>query len=163
MAKMSNESVVTHLSALRILNADAFVSEFLQGLQENEVTFLPGHTDVRQAVGRGEFPIGLVNHYYGHLQQEETDNIAIIYPDQQEGQDGAFVNVSAVGILASSKSQQEAQEFVAFLLSPETQQLFAELNFEYPLHPSVTTENTRKLSEFTHMDVTLDEVSQDRQ
>jgi len=163
LAKLTNESVVTHLSALRILQGETATQQFLLGLKANEVTFLPGHTDVRQAVARGEYAIGLVNHYYGHLQQQESDNIAIIYPDQDEGGVGAFVNVSGVGILVAGKNQTEAQLFVDYLLKPETQSLFAKLNFEYPLMPGIPADSVRQLDSFAHVPVSLDKAGSERQ
>ncbi len=163
MAKMTNESVVTHMSAIRTLRGDQFLTDFLNGLKNNNVTMLGGHTDVRQAVARGEFPIGFVNHYYGHLQQQESDNIAILYTDQGEGMDGSFVNVSGVGILAAGVNNEEAQRFVEYLLSSAAQQKFAELNFEFPLVEGFRSENTKNLGEFKQMSVDLHEVSTKRQ
>lgn len=159
MAKTTNESVITHLSAIKMKYGEEFLREFLNGLQANDVTMLGGHTDVRQAVARGEFPIGFVNHYYGHLQQQESDNITIIYPDQGEGQDGAFVNVSGAGIVKYGKNTKEAQEFIHFLLSDSVQKQFAELNYEFPLTEGVTSENTKNLGEFKQMDISLHDVA----
>lgn len=163
MAKMTNESVVTHMSAIRTLRGDEFLADFLQGIKNNNITLLGGHTDVRQAVARGEFPIGFVNHYYGHLQQQESDNIEILYPDQGENQEGSFVNVSGVGILAAGDNTEEAQQFVAYLLSESAQKQFAELNYEFPLVDGMMSENTKNLGEFKQMKVDLHEVSTKRQ
>lgn len=163
MAKMTNESVVTHMSAIRTLRGEAFFNDFLQGIQNNNVTLLPGHTDVRQAVARGEFAVGFVNHYYGHLQQQESDNIAILYTDQEDGLDGSFVNVSGVGILKAGENTENAQKFVDFLLSPAAQKQFAELNFEFPLVEGIQSENTKNLGDFKQMNTNLHEVSTKRQ
>jgi len=160
MANLTNESVVTHISALRALHGDEFARNFLRDLKKNNVTPLSGgHTDVRQAVGRGEFSVGFVNHYYAHLQMQETPHIAIIYPDQGAGHDGAFVNVSGVGVIRFGKNQSVAQEFVAYLLSEEAQQQFAELNFEFPLRAGIKSTNTKNLGEFKEMDVDLHSIS----
>lgn len=159
MAQLTNESVVTHISALHEVRGEEFVEGFLQGLKDNDVTFLPGHTDVRKAVGRGEFAVGLVNHYYGHLQVLESENIEILYTDQGAQQDGTFVNVSGVGITSASKNKEAAQRFVDFLLAPATQKQFADLNFEYPLVAGVLGDNVRNLGEFEKMDVSLYEVA----
>jgi len=163
MAKMTNESVVTHMSAIRTLRGDDFIVDFLQGIKNNNVTLLSGHTAVRQAVARGEFPIGLVNHYYGHLQQQDSDNIAILYTDQESDLDGSFVNVSGVGILAAGDNTGGAQKFVHYLLTQSAQKQFAELNYEFPLIKGITSENTKNLGEFKEMDVDLHEVATKRQ
>jgi len=108
---------------------------WLEGLVANETTFFGGHSDVRKAVGAGEFAIGLVNHYYYELQKREAsdNNIAVVYPDQGADQIGVMVNTTAVGITAGSPHAAAAKTFVEFLFLPSTQQLFAELNYEYPL------------------------------
>lgn len=159
MAKLTNESVVTHMSAIRLLRGDAFLAEFLRQLKANDVALLPGHTDVRQAVARGEYAVGVVNHYYGHLQQAESQNIEIIYPDQAEGMDGVLVNVAAVGVVNTGKNSNLAQSFVHFLLTEETQGLFGKLNYEYPLAQDVPAENTRAFDDFRHVDVSLSAVA----
>jgi len=159
MAKTSNESVLAHLSAIKSIHGDQYVKNLLAGIKNNEVTLLAGHGDVRQAVARGEFSIGFVNHYYGHLQQLESENIEIIYTDQQDGQDGSMVNVSGVGIVKHGKNGQVAQEFVNFLLSADTQKQFAEVNFEFPLTTSVKSQNTKNLGEFRQMDINLHDIA----
>ncbi len=159
MAKISNESVVTHLSGMRILHGDEFLKSFLAGLKKNEVKILNGHTDVRRAVAAGEFSIGFVNHYYGHLQQRESDNIAIVYTDQKDGQDGSMVNVAGIGIIKYGKNTPAAQEFVEYLLSEKAQKQFAELNFEFPLVSGVKSSNTKNMGEFKQMDIDLYEAA----
>jgi len=161
MANFTNESVITHISALRVFHNDQFASGFLDGIRNNGVKLLSGHTAVRQAVAKGEFSIGFVNHYYGHLQQKESKNIEIIYPDQKDSEDGAFVNISGVGILKSSKNATAAQAFVSYLLSGEAQKQFAELNYEFPLQASIRSSNTKNLGEFKKMNVGLHRVAKE--
>lgn len=47
------------------------------------------------------------------------------------------MNVAGVGILANAAGNASADAFVAWLLSPGTQQWFVENTFEYPLVPGV--------------------------
>ena len=107
------------------------------GLIANEVTFFGGHTDVRKAVGAGEFKLGLVNHYYYYLQKAEGSNVGIIFPDQSDGQIGLITNATAAAVLNGAPHVAAAQAFLDFLVSPEGQKLFAEQNYEYPLLPGV--------------------------
>jgi iron(III) transport system substrate-binding protein len=124
-----------HVAALKSEIGDEQTQVWLDGLVANEVTFFGGHTDIRKAVGAGEFAIGLVNHYYYELQKREaTDNqVGVVYPDQGEGQLGIMMNTTAVGQINGSKNPENAKLFAEFLFSPETQALFAELNYEYPV------------------------------
>jgi ABC-type Fe3+ transport system substrate-binding protein len=106
---------------------------WLNGLITNEVTFFGGHTDVRKAVGAGEFKLGLVNHYYYHLQKAEGSNVGIIFPDQGEGQIGLITNATAAAVVNGAPHVAAAQAFLDFLVSRKGQKLFAEQNYEYPL------------------------------
>lgn len=124
-----------HVAALKSEIGEEQTQAWLDGLVANEVTFFGGHTDIRKAVGAGEFAIGLVNHYYYELQKREaTDNqVGIVYPDQGEGELGVMMNTTAIGQIEGSKNPYNAQLFAEFLFTPETQTLFAELNYEYPV------------------------------
>lgn len=135
---------------------------WLRGLIANDVTFFGGHTDVRKAVGAGEFKIGLVNHYYYYLQAAEGSPVGIIFPDQGEGQIGLISNLTAAGVVNGAKNPAAAGAFVDFLLSPEGQKLFAEANYEYPvlpgiaLHPDVEPLDSYRLVDVNLRDATLE-------
>lgn len=140
-----NESFVAWVSALRLTLGDELVKAFLIKLKENKIALLSSsHTDVRKAVGRGEFAIGLINHYYFHLQKQEPDSavreVGILYHDQGVFQLGTLINAAGAAIVKNAKNLKEAQQLLDFLVSPEAQKLFAELNFEYPLLAGVPTE-----------------------
>src|SRR3989304_5069705 len=62
------------------------------------------HTDVRKAVGAGEFALGLVNHYYYHLQLAEGSKVGVIYPDQGDGQLGLITNTTAVAVVKGAQN-----------------------------------------------------------
>jgi iron(III) transport system substrate-binding protein len=136
-AGSTNGSMQAQIAALRQLLGENATEEWLRGLLANEVTFFGGHTDVRKAVGAGEFKIGLVNHYYYYLQQAEGSPVGIIFPDQDEGQIGLVTNATAVAAVAGAQNLPAAQAFIDYLVSPAGQELFAELNYEYPLLPGV--------------------------
>lgn len=136
-AGSTNGGMQAQVAAMRQLLGEEETEAWLAGLIANDVTFFGGHTDVRKAVGAGEFKLGLVNHYYYHLQLAEGSNIGVVYPDQNEGQVGLFTNATAAGIVKGAKNLTAAQAFLDFLVSPEGQKLFAEQNYEYPLLPGV--------------------------
>jgi len=122
---------------MRQLLGETETEAWLRGLLDNEVTFFGGHTDVRKAVGADEFKLGLVNHYYYHLQAAEGSNVGIIYPDQGEGQMGLITNATAAAVVRGVANPAAAQAFIDFLVSAEGQRLFAEQNYEYPLLPGI--------------------------
>ncbi len=136
-AGSTNGSLQAQIAAMRQLLGDAETEAWLQGLLANQVTFFGGHTDVRKAVGSGEFALGLVNHYYFYLQQAEGSRVGIVFPDQGPGEIGLLTNATAVAITTRTANAAAARAFVDFLTSAEGQKLFAELNYEYPLLPGV--------------------------
>lgn len=136
-AGSTNGSIQAQIAAMRQLLGEPATEEWLRGLIANEVTFFGGHTDVRTAVGAGEFKIGLVNHYYYYLQQAEGSPVGIVFPDQDEDQIGLITNATAAAIVEGASNPAAAQAFLDFLVSPEGQKVFAEQNYEYPLLPGV--------------------------
>ncbi len=136
-AGSTNGSMQAQIAVMRQLLGEDATEAWLKGLLDNQVTFFGGHTDVRKAVGAGEFAIGLVNHYYYHLQKAEGSPVSIVYPDQAEGQIGLITNATAAAIVKGGKNPLAAQAFINFLLSEQGQKLFAEGNYEYPLRAGV--------------------------
>lgn len=153
-AGSTNGSMQAQIAAMRQLLGDEKTEAWLNGLLANEVTFFGGHTDVRKAVGAGEFKLGLVNHYYFYLQQAEGSNVGVIFPDQGEGQMGLVSNATAAAVVNGASNVSAAQAFLDFLVSAEGQKLFAEQNYEYPLLPDVALHtDVQPLNEFHFADV----------
>jgi iron(III) transport system substrate-binding protein len=136
-AGSTNGSMQAQIAAMRQLLGEEETEAWLVGLIANEVTFFGGHTDVRKAVGAGEFKLGLVNHYYYYLQKAEGSNVGVVFPDQGDGQIGLITNATAAAVVTGAPHLAAAQAFLDFLVSAEGQKLFAEQNYEYPLLPGV--------------------------
>jgi len=156
VADSRNGATIAHLVAMRHLQGEEVMADFVRGLLANEVQWFGGHTDVRKAVGSGELALGLVNHYYYHLSKAEGAPVAVVYPDQEEGGMGLIVNSTNAGIVEGARHPELAKLFIDFMLSPEGQKVYADLNFEYPVTPGVATaEGVPPLSDFVLADVTL--------
>lgn len=161
-AGSTNGSMQAQIAAMRQLLGEEQTESWLNELLANDLTFFGGHTDVRKAVGAGEFQLGLVNHYYYHLQRAEGSNVGIVYPDQGEGQIGLITNATAAAIVNSAPHQEAAQAFMDFLVSPEGQKLFAEQNYEYPLLPGVQLQgDVQPLDNFRLADVDIVAAAED--
>lgn len=132
-AGSTNGSMQAQIAAMQQLLGDDATEEWLNGLIANDVTFFGGHTDVRKAVGAGEFKLGFVNHYYYHLQVAEGSNVGIIFPDQGDGQIGLIANATSAALVHGAAHTEAAQAFLDFLISADGQKIFAEENYEYPL------------------------------
>lgn len=81
-----------------------------------------------KAVNAGEVPVGIMYHYYWYRDQagdtEGSANTALHYFGNQDP--GAFVSLSAGGVLASSDMADAAQQFLAYVTSPEGQQVLVD-------------------------------------
>jgi iron(III) transport system substrate-binding protein len=110
---------------------------WLAGLKRNAVTY-QDEESVVSAVDRGNVASGVVNQYYWyrlHLEQGKTHSALHAFAS---GDPGSIVNVSGVGVLASSHDQANARRFVSFLVSAGAQRLIGQGDdFEYPARPGV--------------------------
>ena len=109
-----------------------------------------GDTDQIKAVVAGQCDIALANtYYYGRLaastkedDQKITEKVGVFWPNQAEGNRGVHVNVSGAGITAHAKNRNNAVRLLEFLLTPESQSWYAEVNQEYPVIPGVPASET---------------------
>jgi len=98
-----------------------------------------------RAVASGEADIAIVNHYYyaNMLDSQDPSEVAaarkvvVHFPGQGEGGDGAHLNISGAGVLQHAPNVAGAIRFLEFLASPEGQQLFVAVSYEYPAVPGV--------------------------
>lgn len=102
-----------------------------------------GDRDQMKALAAGRGKVAVTNTYYlGQLlnstnpaEREVGQKMGVIFPNQ--GDIGTHVNISGVGLLARSPNPEGARALVRFLLSDESQQVFAAENYEYPVRDSV--------------------------
>ncbi len=132
-----NQSLVASMIAAHGIGK---TEEWAAAIRENMAQPPRGNDrDQMKAVAAGIGDIAIVNTYYLGLllrsQNEEERKVAeqlgLFFPNQNER--GAHVNVSGMGISTYSKNKDNALRLVAFLLSNEAQERFANENFEYPV------------------------------
>ncbi len=153
-----NSSMVTHVAALREAWGDEETGSWLSALHQNAGAITGGHTDIRRAVGAGEYPFGLVNNYYYHLQlEEDRDNkVGAIYPDQGESEMGAFVNVAGVALIDGAPNEENAGAFIDWMLEDEQQFEFSYHSKETPLNPEIRApEGAKEIDQYRAMDINL--------
>ena len=95
-------------------------------------------TAMLEAIGAGRCDVGIGNtYYYGRLMEKQPKlPVGIFFADQSAK--GTHVNVSGAGVTKYSKHPAQAQKFIEWLSGSEAQNLFADLNFEYPANPKIT-------------------------
>jgi iron(III) transport system substrate-binding protein len=115
---------------------------WLEGLKTNAGTkgVVPDNEALVDDVNKGVTDLGLINHYYfNRLEAEKGSgaiNSALGY--FAAGDPGYLKTYSGIAILKSSRNQDAAQKFVAFLTSAAGQEALAKSDsFEYPLAAGV--------------------------
>ncbi len=127
----TNGSFQAHLTALRVLLGEEETKAWLEAMIANDTQVYSNNGSQLQAIADGEIDFALVNHYY--LLRNKASDPA--FPVEQtlfeEGDAGNLLMAAGAGVLASSDNQEAAQQFVAYLLSEESQSYFAQDNLEY--------------------------------
>ncbi|ELA09751.1 iron ABC transporter iron binding protein FbpA [Moraxella macacae 0408225] len=98
---------------------------------------MPKDDNVLEAIDAGRCDVGITNSYYlGRMLDKKPDlNVKIFFADQNGK--GTHVNVSGAGVVKYSKNAAEAQKFIEWLSGDQAQNLFADLNNEYPANPKI--------------------------
>ncbi len=101
----------------------------------------PDDTKAMEAVAAGLCDVTVVNTYYFGRLMEKKPNLplAIFWPNQnaKAPNAGVHVNVSGAGVTRHAKNPGEAQKLLEWLSSDKAQNLYADVNMEYPANPKV--------------------------
>ena len=94
-------------------------------------------TKMMEAILAGQCDVGIANSYYfGRMQKKKPDiKLALFWPNQNGS--GVHVNVSGAGITTHAKHRDAAIKLLEWLSSPEAQEIYANLNMEYPVNSAV--------------------------
>ena len=133
----ANSSFQDFVTAMREINGDRATLEWLRGLEANDARTYANNTSIVQAVGRGDVPMGLVNHYYNLRAKAEdpgTPSENYYFPDNNIG---SLLIVTAIGVLSTTDNPDLADRLVEFMLSEPAQRFYSEQTFEYALTAGV--------------------------
>ena len=157
----TNGSFQAFITAFRVLQGDDAARAWLEGMLANNPVTFDGNAAIALAVGNGEIPVGLVNHYYLYeVQAEENTTLPLGNHFFAAGDPGSLVNVAGVGILTTAGNGEQALAFVDYLLSEDAQHYFAERTFEYPLIEGVDiAPGLVPLAEIESPDIDLSDLS----
>lgn len=113
--------------------------DWLKAMKTNAQIF-DDDEGVVAAVDRGAVATGIINNYYWARLHQEKGKATVAKMHHFTGHDvGALINVSGAAVLKSSKHQDAAQRFLAFMVSKPMQTALAsgDVDFEYPLAAGV--------------------------
>jgi iron(III) transport system substrate-binding protein len=130
------------IGAMIAHHGEDYTREWLQGLKAN-LARKPQGNDTAQvkAIWAGECDISLGNSYYmaqmlKHDEQKAwAESVNIVFPEFEDG--GTHMNISGIAMTKAAPNRETAIELMEFLASPEGQEIYAEINSEYPVLASV--------------------------
>jgi iron(III) transport system substrate-binding protein len=134
----SNASFQAFVTALINQRGEKFAENWLKAIKANDAKIFLKNSAIVEAIDKGEIDLGLVNHYYvwevsEALGREIDVQIGFFAP----GDIGNLVNVSGVGVFATSAKTSAATELINYLTSKPAQISFVEDTHEYSLIPGV--------------------------
>ncbi len=128
------------VQAVVVLKGRDAALAWLKGLKANAQVF-DDDEGVVAAVEHGTVAAGVINSYYFYRARTEqgADSTRSTIHHFGGGDVGGLLNVSGAAILKSSRNQDAAQRFLAFMASRPVQEMLArsDIDFEYPLVPGV--------------------------
>lgn len=94
-------------------------------------------TMMLKAIAAGQCDVGIANTYYfGRLMEKEPKlPLAVFWPNQKSN--GVHVNISGAGVTRHAKNEKGAVKLLEWLSSEKAQNLYADVNMEYPVNPKV--------------------------
>lgn len=133
--KVYNQSLVAMLIEE---HGAAKAEQIVKGWVANLATdVFPDDTKMLEAIAAGQCDVGLANtYYYARLMDKKPGlPLALFWANQKTK--GTHVNVSGAGLTRHAKNPAGAQKLIEWLSSPAAQNLFTDLDYEFPANPAV--------------------------
>jgi iron(III) transport system substrate-binding protein len=133
--KVYNQSLVAMLIEE---HGTAKAEQIVKGWVGNLATdVFPDDTKMLEAIAAGQCDVGLANTYYFArlIDKKQALPLGVFWANQKAR--GVHVNVSGAGVTKHAKNAQGAQKLIEWLSSAAAQNLFTDLDFEFPANPAV--------------------------
>ncbi|MBN1264128.1 MAG: extracellular solute-binding protein [Anaerolineales bacterium] len=115
-------TAATHAASLYVEMGEVDARSFFEALAARGVQVVDGNSVVRDLVAAGELAFGLTDTDDACAAVENGEPVAIVFPDQGEGERGTLVLPNTVAMINGAPHREEAQAFIDYLLSVETAQ-----------------------------------------
>lgn len=138
---------------------------WLEGLKSNLARKPQGNDRAQvKAIKEGECDLAIGNtYYYGKMLENEeqrpwAEAVNIVFPNQ-DGR-GMSMNISGVSLIKNAPNRDNAVKLMEFLTGDVAQQIYAEVNYEYPVKPGVEwAENVKSWGTFKADELSLAEIA----
>ena len=134
------------MASIIAAHGEIIAEDWVNGLVKNLARRPQGNDRAQvKAIFEGQCDLAIINnYYYGKLkfsddpqQREWTENLKLIFPNQGSKNRGSHVNISGGGVVKFSKNKKDAIALLEFLTSKRAQELYGEINFEYPINVKI--------------------------
>ena len=158
-------SVIAH-------EGEAAAEQWLAGVRDN-LARKPQGNDRAQAKGvyEGVCDVAISNHYYmGKMatneekpeQKEWAKSVRVQFLDQ-DGR-GNHVNISGAAVIKDAKNRENAVALLEFLAGDQAQNMYATVNFEFPVKAGIKTDPlVESWGPFKSDDLSLEDVARNRE
>ena len=156
---------VSLVSSMIAHHGEAATKEWLEGVKANLARKPQGNDRAQvKAIKEGLCDVSLGNSYYlGKMvndkeQKAWADAVYINFPNQNTT--GTHVNVSGMAMAKYSPNKENALKLMEFLTGDKAQQMYAEVNYEYPVKEGVKrSELVASWGDFKADTVSLDDIA----
>ena len=156
---------VSLLASIIAHEGEAKAKTWLEGLKANLARKPQGNDRAQvKAVKEGLCDYALTNSYYLGKMLEDPKQVAwaesvhINFPNQ--GTTGTHMNVSGVSVVKYAPNKDNAIKLIEFLSGDVAQNMYAEINYEYPVKPGVkASELVASWGQFKEDEIKLSEVA----
>jgi iron(III) transport system substrate-binding protein len=112
--------------------------ELFEAMRANRVRFGPGNAQVMRLVREGELDFGWTDTDDCQAAIDEGHPVAMVVPDQGEGDSGVIVIPNTVSMVAGAPHPEAARRLIDFLLSARVEELLAHgESAQIPVRPDV--------------------------
>jgi len=137
VAKPLFGTTASHAACLFTAWGDEEAKRFFRNLRKN-AKIMSGNRQVARAVASGVIAFGLTDTDDAMVELEKGLPVAIIYPDQREGELGTLFIPNTLALVKDSPNPGTAERLVDYLLSAEVERSLAEgASAQIPLNPEV--------------------------
>jgi iron(III) transport system substrate-binding protein len=137
IAKPLFGTTATHAACLFSAWGDEAAKDFFVGVKNN-ARIMSGNKQVAQAVAGGQLAFGLTDTDDAVIEVERGMPVAIVYPDQKEGELGTLFIPNTLAIIKGALNPEAAEKLVDYLLSADVERRLADgPSAQIPLRPGV--------------------------
>ncbi len=156
---------VALFASMIAVHGEEKAKEWLEGLKNNLARKPQGNDRAQvKAIKEGVCDVAIGNtYYYGKMLDNEeqrpwAESVNIVFPNQADR--GMSMNISGMSLIKDGPNRENAVKLMEFLTGDVAQQIYAEVNYEYPVKSGVEwAENVKSWGTFKADELPLSDIA----